>query len=79
VSTCFECDIDHHHDSPSIAEEDFSIEADADGSYAVYCCCGLVVGSRQTTAAEYADYAEELRRRGWSQPPGPGQDPGRRG
>jgi hypothetical protein len=76
VRGCYECDVDHHHDCPSTGEEDFSIDADEDGWFTVYCCCGLAVDSHQTTAAEYADYAEELRRRGWSQPADPGQDPG---
>jgi hypothetical protein len=79
VSGCFACQVDHHHDCPSISEEDCSIDADTDGWYAVYCCCGLAVDRRQTQEAEYGDYAEELRRRGWSQPPDPSQHPGRSG
>jgi hypothetical protein len=76
VSGCFECDIDHHLACPFLGEEDDGFDADEDGWYAVHCCCGLAVDSRQTLDAEYA---EELRRRGWSQPADPNLDPGRRG
>jgi hypothetical protein len=79
VSGCFECDVDHHLACPFLGEEDDGYDANEDGWYSVHCCCGLAVDSRQTLDAEYADYAEELRRRGWSQPADPGQDPGRRG
>jgi hypothetical protein len=75
VSGCFECDVDHHLACPFLSEEDDGYDADEDGWYSVHCCCGLAVDSRQTLDAEYADYAEELRRRGWSQPADPGQDP----
>jgi hypothetical protein len=76
VSACFECDVDHHAECPSIGEEDFSIDADEDGWYTIFCCCGVAVDTAQTTAAEYAEYAEELRQRGWSQPTDPGMPPG---
>ena len=79
MSGCFECDVDHHLACPFLGEEDDGYEADEDGWYSVHCCCGLAVDSHQTLDAEYADYAEELRRRGWSQSADPGQDPGRRG
>ena len=61
---------------PLLGEEDDSFDADEDGWYSVYCCCGLAVDSRQTLDAEYTEYAEELRRRGWSQPAEPGPDLG---
>jgi hypothetical protein len=76
VSGCFECSIDHHLACPLVGEDDDSFDADEDGWYSVHCCCGLAVDSRRTLDAEYA---EELRRRGWSQPPDPGQHPGRSG
>jgi hypothetical protein len=79
VSGCFECDIDHHLACPFLGEEDDGFDADEDGWYMVHCCCGLAVDSRRTLDAECADYAEELRRRGWSQPADPNLDPGRRG
>jgi hypothetical protein len=79
MSACVECRIDHHLACPLLGEDDDGFEADEDGWYAVHCCCGLAVDSHQTHEAEYADYAEELCRRGWSQPADPGQDPGRRG
>jgi hypothetical protein len=61
---------------PLVGEEEDGFDADEDGWYSVHCCCGLAVDSRQTLDAEDADYAEELRRRGWSQPdPDPGQQP----
>jgi hypothetical protein len=75
VSNCFECSIDHHLACPWIGEDD-DIDPDDDGWYSVHCCCGLAVDSRQTHEAEHADYAEELRRRGWSQPTDPGQQLG---
>jgi hypothetical protein len=74
VRGCLECSIDHHHACP------WAVEDDAGGWSTVYCCCGLAV-DLNTTAAEYAEYgayAEELRRRGWSQPAaaGSGQEKG---
>jgi hypothetical protein len=71
MSDCFECDADHHLACPLLGEEDDGFDADEDGWYSVRCCCGLAVDSRQTPDAEYADYAHELRRRGWSQPADP--------
>jgi hypothetical protein len=68
VSGCLECAIDHHLACPLLGEADDGFDADEDGRYSVHCCCGLAVDSRQTVDAEYAEYAEELRRRGWSQP-----------
>jgi hypothetical protein len=75
MSGCFECDVDHHLACPFLGEEDDGFDTDEDGWYAVHCCCGLAVSSRQTLHAEYGDYAQELRRRGWSQPAAPGQQP----
>jgi hypothetical protein len=75
VSGCLECDLDHHLACPLVGEDDDSFEADEDGCYSVHCCCGLAVSSRQTLDAEYAEYAEELRRRGWNQPANPDQHP----
>ena len=75
MSACSACDVDHHSQCPSIGEEDCSIDADEDGWYTIYCCCGVAVDTAQTTAAEYAAYAEELRQRGWSQPPDPAAPP----
>jgi hypothetical protein len=72
VSSCLECAIDHHLACPLLGEEDDSFDADEDGWSSVHCCCGLAVDSRQTPDAEHAEYAEELRRRGWSQPTDPG-------
>jgi hypothetical protein len=67
---CLECSNDHHH----ICSR--AVEDDAGGCSTVYCCCcGLAVDA-ETAAAEYAAYAEELRRRGWTQPAaGPGLQP----
>jgi hypothetical protein len=76
VSGCFECDVDHHLACPFLGEEDDGFDTNEDGWYSVHCCCGLAVDSRQTLDAEYAAYAEELRRRGWTQPAaGPGLQP----
>ena len=72
MSGCFECSIDHHGDCPWSGEDDDEFP-DEDGWYTIHCCCGLAVGSRQTLDADYAD---ELRQRGWSQPTDPGQHPG---
>jgi len=73
VRGCLACSIDHHACSRTV-------EDDAGGWSTVSCCCGLAV-DLNTTAAEYAEYgahAEELRRRGWSQPAaaGSGQEKG---
>ena len=76
MSGCLECQVDHHLACPLLGEEDDGFDADEDGWYSVHCCCGLAVDSRQTLDAEYAEYAEELRRRGWSQPPNPGPQVG---
>jgi hypothetical protein len=76
VSGCFECSIDHHLACPLLGEEDDGFDANEDGWYTVHCCCGLAVDSHQTLDAEYALYAEELGRRGWSQPTDPGQQLG---
>ena len=70
VRSCLECSIDHHHACSR------AIEDDAGGWSTVYCCCGLAVDPKTTAAedAEYPAYAEELRRRGWTQP-APGHRP----
>jgi hypothetical protein len=72
VSGCFECSTDRHHACPWAAADDEHVWS------TVYCCCGLAVDPKTTAAeyAEYAAYAEELHRRGWSQPATPGQPPG---
>ena len=72
VSGCPECANDHHHACSR------AVEDDAGGWSTVYCCCGLAVDPETTAAeaAEYAAYAGELRRRGWTQPTaGPGLQP----
>jgi hypothetical protein len=73
VRGCLECSIDHHHACSR------TVEDAAGGWSTVYCCGGLAVDLKTTAAeyTEYAAYAEELRRRGWSQPAaGPGQPEG---
>jgi hypothetical protein len=76
VSGCCECSIDHHLACPFLGEGDDGFDAHEDGWYSVHCCCGLAVDSHQTHEAEYAAYAEELHRRGWSQPTDPGHQLG---
>jgi hypothetical protein len=75
MSDCLECSIDHHLACPLLGEEDDGVDADEDGWYPVHCSCGLAVDHHRTPDAEYADDAEELRRRRWSQPGDPGQPP----
>jgi hypothetical protein len=69
---CLGCSIDHHHACSRVVKDD------AGGWTAIYCCCGLAVDLATAAAeeAEYAAYAQELRRRGWSQPADPAQQVG---
>jgi hypothetical protein len=67
VRGCVECLNDHHHACSR------AVKDDAGGWSTVY-CCGLAVDPK-TTAAEYAEYAEELRGLGWSQPTEPSPQP----
>jgi hypothetical protein len=78
VSDCFECLVDRHALCPDADVADYQASDDPDYELVdMYCCCGHEWTVEQlTTAAEYAEYAEELRRRGWSQPTDPGQPSG---
>ena len=65
---CDACEVDHHGDCPWIDQDDDRArwEADQDGCYTVFCCCGRWSRQRQTTHAEYARYARD--RQPWGQP-----------
>jgi hypothetical protein len=72
-SGCLACSIDHHHACSRPVEDDA-------GSWStVYCCCGLEIDPKTAAAeeAEYAADAQELHRRGLTQPAaaGPSQPP----
>ena len=70
VAPCHECLVDRHRLCPDVETSDTQAAEDPDYELVSrYCCCGQEWTEQQmTTGAEYADYAEELQRRGWSQP-----------